>query len=164
MGIRAAVKADWERVIEIYNQAIAAEFCTADTERVSVDSRKEWLLSHTDSSYPIYVEEYSGTIRGWCSLSPYREGRRALRFTVELSYYVATDFLRQGIGTALIEYAVGEAQKMGYRSLFGIVLDRNEASICLLGKLGFERWGHLPGVADFDGVECGHLYFGRRLD
>jgi phosphinothricin acetyltransferase len=33
----------------------------------------------------------------------------------------------------------------------------------MMESLGFDRWGHLPRVADFDGEECGHLYFGKRV-
>ena len=30
-------------------------------------------------------------------------------------------------------------------------------------KLGFERWAELPRVAEFEGREVDHLYYGRRL-
>jgi phosphinothricin acetyltransferase len=49
------------------------------------------------------------------------------------------------------------------RHLFAIVLEGNEGSRRLLEKMGFEKWGYLPRVADFDGKEVGHLYYGRHL-
>src|SRR5215211_7403683 len=49
------------------------------------------------------------------------------------------------------------------RHLFAIVLEGNRASLKLLENLGFEQWGFLPRVADFDGDEVGHLYYGRHL-
>jgi L-amino acid N-acyltransferase YncA len=39
------------------------------------------------------------------------------------------------------------------KHLFAIVLEDNQASIRLLEKMGFEKWGYLPRVADFDGKE-----------
>ncbi len=48
--------------------------------------------------------------------------------------------------------------------LFAILLDVNTSSVGILEKFGFEQWGHLPGVADFDGALCGHLYYGRRVE
>ena len=30
-------------------------------------------------------------------------------------------------------------------------------------KFGFELWGHLPNIADFDGIECGHVYYGIKV-
>ena len=47
--------------------------------------------------------------------------------------------------------------------LFAIILDSNQGSIRLLEKYGFKKWGHLPRVADFDGIEVGHLYYGLRI-
>jgi phosphinothricin acetyltransferase len=44
------------------------------------------------------------------------------------------------------------------------VLEGNQASLNLLEKMGFEQWGYLPRVADFDGREVGHLYYGRHMD
>jgi phosphinothricin acetyltransferase len=86
-------------------------------------------------------------------LSP---GRAALRFTAEISYYIATTRQRQGVGTALLEHALAACPALGIRHLFAIVLESNEASLKLLRKMGFEQWGYLPGVADFDGREVGH--------
>lgn len=163
MMIRKSTQADWERIIEIYNEAIETGYSTAEISPVSVDSRSGWLHGHDGADYPIYVAEIDEEIRGWCSLSPYRPGRMALRRTVEISYYVATEFWRQGIGSALLEYTIREAQVLGYKTLFGILLDTNEASIKLLEKYGFERWGHLPDIAEFQGRECGHIYLGKRI-
>jgi phosphinothricin acetyltransferase len=52
---------------------------------------------------------------------------------------------------------------LGIKTLFAIILDDNEASVKLIEKCGYEKWGHLPGVAVFDGVEAGHLYYGKRV-
>ncbi len=49
------------------------------------------------------------------------------------------------------------------KTLFAILLEDNCASISLLEKFGFEAWGFMPKVADFDGREVGHLYYGLRL-
>ena len=50
-----------------------------------------------------------------------------------------------------------------FTHLFAIVWEGNQASLRLLEKMGFEQWGHLSKVADFDGKEVGHLYFGLHL-
>ena len=163
MSIRFIETKDHPRVIDIYNQAIEAEFATADTEPKTVEGRAEWFRNHTETKYPIYVEDSSGIVRGWCSLSPYRQGRKALRYTAEISYYVDSDFQRQGIATRLVQHAMQDCSRLGLKNLFAIILDSNGGSIDLLKKLGFEEWGHLPGVADFEGIECGHIYLGKRV-
>jgi phosphinothricin acetyltransferase len=122
-----------------------------------------WFEEHRPEKHPIFVAEVEGGVVGWCSLSTYRPGRAALRFTAEISYYIAIPYHRQGIGTALIEHALAACASLGIRHVFAIVLESNQASLKLLQKMGFERWGYLPRVADFDGKEVGHLYYGRHV-
>jgi hypothetical protein len=38
-----------------------------------------------------------------------------------------------------------------------ILLDVNKASILLLEKFGFERWGHFPGIVEFADKTSGQL-------
>ena len=161
--IRMADRKDLEAIVQIYNMAVHAQFETADTSAVSVNSRLGWFSAHSPAAYPIYVYEVDGTVVGWISLSPYREGRNALRYTIEISYYVHQDFKRQNIGSKLIEKAIAEASSLNYKTIFAIILDKNEASIFLLLKYGFQKWGHMPNIANFDGVECGHVFYGLRL-
>jgi L-amino acid N-acyltransferase YncA len=77
----------------------------------------------------------------------------ALRYTAEISYYIDGTFHRQGIATMQIHHAIAACPKLEIKNLIAILLDRNEASIRLLENFGFEKWGGLPNVADFDGEE-----------
>lgn len=163
INIRLAAEDDVAAITEIYNQAIALQSATADITPVSESSRRSWLAEHPADKYPVFVAEQQGRIAGYTSLSPYRRGRMALRHTAEISYYVHEDFRGMGVGTGLIEHATNECPRLGLKTLFAILLDINSDSVRILEKFGFQKWGHLPDVADFDGVECGHLYFGRRV-
>jgi L-amino acid N-acyltransferase YncA len=163
MPIRISEKRDWAEIITIYNQAVEARGATADLTPVSVRSRREWFEAHADRRFPIYVDEASGKIIGWCSVSPYRSGRAALKNTAELSYYVHGGFRRKGVATGLLEYAIKGCSKDGFKNVFAILLAGNVASIAVLTKLKFELWGRLPGVAEIDGKEIDHLYFGKRI-
>ena len=162
-NIRTAGFEDLKSIIEIYNQAVNAKFETADLTEIKLSDRIAWFLSHKPDTYPIFVYEAHGQVLGWISFSPYRNGREALKFTIEISYYVHRDFKRQGIGSKLIEHALIESKKMKYKTLFAIVLDKNTASLNLLYKFGFIKWGHMPNIADFDGEVCGHVYLGYNL-
>ena len=46
---------DLEAIVNIYNHAVDEKFATADTEYVTIDSRKEWFAQHSAETYPIYV-------------------------------------------------------------------------------------------------------------
>ena len=161
--IRVAKLDDLPAVVMIYNEAVGSSFATADTAAVTIDSRRDWFAEHEPASHPIFVLEDACEVRGWCSLSPYRRGRMALRFTAEISYYVRADSHRKGVASSLIRHSLEACRSLQVKNLFAIVLEQNMASRSLLEKFEFEQWGFLPRVADFDGQECGHVYYGRRI-
>ncbi len=161
--IRLAQASDLPRLVEIYNQAIASGTATGDTLPFTVEQRRGWFEQHSPDSHPIYVcEDDAGMILGYLSFSPYRD-RPAMQRTAEVSYYVDYACHRQGVGSALMEHALAECPRLGRHVLIAILLEWNTASIRLLEKYGFEKWGYLPQVAELDGKVCGHLYYGRRI-
>ena len=163
MIIRTATSKDFTEILRIYNQAVDEKFATADTEHVTLESRKEWFEHHTPETYPIYVAEEDGQVIGWCSLSPHRPGRKALRTVAEISYYIHKDHRRKGVASSLITYTIEKAKEMGFKNLISILLDANKTSIYILEKFGFEKWGHLPEVAVIEDTICGQYIFGRKL-
>jgi L-amino acid N-acyltransferase YncA len=161
--IRIALPEHLPRIVEIYNQAIPSKCSTADTSPLRTEDRETWLAEHNPEKYPIFVAELDDVIAGWCSLSAYRPGRMALRYTAEISCYIDHAFQRRGVGTALFTHAIAACPGLQIKNVFAILLDRNVASEGMMKKMGFQLWGCLPRVADFDGQECGHLYFGKRV-
>ena len=161
--IRTADTKDLPAIVDIYNQAVGLKHATCDLSPISVESKASWLAEHDPAARPVYVAEVDGVVAGWRSLSEYRPGRKALRFTAEISYYVHGSYRRRGIASRLIEHAIRECPRLGVKTLFAILLDTNVASVRLLEKFNFEKWGHLPRVADFNGEEAGHFYYGLRL-
>lgn len=154
---------DLPTIVDIYNQAVHTHRSTANTTPATVEARQGWFRDHAPETHPIFVAEIDGKVVGWCSLSVYRPGRWALRFTAEMSYYVDTAVQRRGVGRALVEHALQASPALGIKNLVAVVIDRNEASQSLLEKFGFERWGYLPRVLDFDGAEFGEFYYGKRV-
>ena len=165
MMIRLAQLDDLPAIVDIYNQSIPSKQSTGDTQPLRVEGRRTWFEEHRPSEHPIFVAEAEadGQVLGWCSLSAYRPGRAALRFTSEISYYIDFAYHRQGIATALVEQALASCPAAQIKHVFAIVLEGNQASLNLLKKMGFEQWGYLPRVADFDGREVGHHYYGRHV-
>jgi phosphinothricin acetyltransferase len=162
MKIRLARDTDLGAVVEIYNQAVR-ELATADTETVTVESRRSWFAGHTADRRPILVAEDQGKILGWISLSDHRPGRQAVRHTAEISYYVHRDHRRKNVASQLVRAAIERCAGLEIKTLFAILLEDNTGSIRLLEGLDFEEWGRLPRVADFDGREVGQLYYGLRV-
>lgn len=163
MNIRVARPDDIPALTGIYNQAIRAGQQTADVTPLTDAERRPWFESHPPESHPILVAEEDGSILGYLTISPYRPGRMALQRTAEVSYYVHQDHLRKGVGTNLMERALALAPTLGIRTLIAILIDTNRASVALLEKHGFARWGHLPDIAEFDGSRVGQFYYGLHL-
>jgi phosphinothricin acetyltransferase len=163
MEIRIAELDDLPAIVDIYNQAVPTFRSTARTSPVTVDERKNWFQEHEPQEHPIFVAKLDGRVIGWCSLSVYRPGRPALRFTAELSYYVDTTHQRQGVGSELVAHALEVGPTLGIKNIVAVLIDRNDASRKLLEKLGFQKWGYLPRVLDFNGQECGEFYYGKRV-
>jgi phosphinothricin acetyltransferase len=163
MKIRIAEIQDLEAMVGIYNQAIFAGQRTAHLTPFSIDDRKPWFKEHRADAYPILVAECGHAIAGYLTISAYRPGRMALRHTAEISCYVRSDHHRQGIGAGLLRKAIGIGPSFQIRTFIAILMDTNLASIRLLEKHGFHQWGHMPKVADYNGIEVGHLYYGLRI-
>lgn len=163
LHIRIAEITDLPGIIAIYNQAVPTQRSTANTIPWTVESRTPWFNEHEPNHHPIFVVEIHDQIIGWCSLSNYRPGRLALRYTAEISYYIDTAYQRQGIGSALIGHALMVCLSLNIKNVIAVIIDRNEGSKKLLEKLGFEQWAYLPRVLDFDGEECGEFYYGKRV-
>lgn len=162
LDVRVASAGDLPAIVRIYNQAVA-EQATADIEPVSLEDRRAWLDAHPEASHPVLVAEQGGRILGFASLSPHRPGRGAVRHTAEVSYYVDVAERGRGVASTLLQSCLARCGALGIEVLFAIVLDDNAASLALLDGCGFERWGHLPGVARFGEREVGHVYMGRRV-
>ncbi len=162
MIIRIASLKDLPQILDIYNQAIQARSIAA-LETVTLENRQAWFEEHPSDEYPILVAESGDVVSGYLYLSAYRPGRTALRATAEVSYFVDQDSQRQGVASALLVEAIHRCKSLGFKNLFAILLENNKRSISFLEKHGFQKWAHLPGVAEIAGKEVGQVYFGKRV-
>jgi phosphinothricin acetyltransferase len=160
LHIRIAEDNDLAAITAIHNHAILEPYTNAYTETFKPGDRDKWFDEHKGTC-PIYVALENNEVVGWLSVSPYRSGRAALSRTKEVSYYVHKDHRGKGIASALLQYVKGKINELESSVYIAVVLDKNDASIKLLEKNGFCLWGHLPGIACFNGNDiCGHYYFG----
>ena len=158
---RQATREDLSAVVEIYNATIPSRMVTADLEPVSLESRIGWFEQHKPDFRPLWVAEQDGQLAGWLSFSTFY-GRPAYNKTAELSVYIGEAFRHRGLGTYLLSQAIAHAPSIGIDRLIGFVFGHNRPSLELFVKLGFARWGELPGVTLLDGVERDVIILGRR--
>jgi L-amino acid N-acyltransferase YncA len=140
---------------------VPSRVVTADTEPVSVDSRRAWFLEH-GGTRPLWVVEEDGTVAAWLSFRSFY-GRPAYAETAEISVYVDAERRRRGTGRMLLTQAIADAPSLGLSTLLGFIFAHNAPSLQLFESSGFARWGTLPRVARLDGVERDLIIVGRRV-
>lgn len=160
--VRDAEIEDLAAIVEIYNSTVPGRMVTADTEKVTVESRKKWFHDHSPDSRPLWVAICGNKICGWLSYQSFY-GRPAYRSTAEISIYIAEDFRHAGLGRFLLQKAIDRCPELNIKTLLGFIFGHNEPSLKLFYSLGFRNWGLLPGVAELDGVERDLVIMGKRV-
>ncbi|MFK5957678.1 MAG: GNAT family N-acetyltransferase [Lutibacter sp.] len=161
--IRFATIKDLQYIVDIYNQAIKTKSATGDIEVFKIEDRVEWFKKFNTNEYPLYIAEINKKVVGFCTISPYRPGRKAMQKVAEISYYVDYSYHKKGIGTSLLKFAVLDCNRINKKNLLAFVLDINYSTIRLLEKNNFKQLGYLPNIIEFDNKKCGHLIYGLRI-
>jgi len=162
MKIRDAVESDLPAIIKIYNAAVSTRVATAQLEPVTLEERRGWLKEHSADRHPFWVLEMDRRIAGWLTLKPFLP-RCAYRGTAEVSVYVDEKFRRHGVGRTLLSEAIVRAPSLQIRAMAGLIFAHNEPSLRLFERVGFERWGLLPLIAQLDDVERDLTIMGRHV-
>ncbi len=155
MLVRDATPEDLPAIVAIYNAAIPGRAATADTEPVTVESRKDWFEKHEPHRRPMWVAEIDGEVVAWIGLSSFYGGRPAYDATAEVSMYIAPAYQNRKLGRELMLRMIVSCPRLGVTTLLGMYFDHNIASRRLCKSLGFEEVGHLERIAKLDGVDRG---------
>ncbi len=163
MLIRLATLDDLPDIVRIYNTSIPGRQSTADTSPVSVQDRLSWFADHDPKRRPIWVLEDEGRVAAWVSLQDFYH-RPAYHETAEISVYVDPACHQRGYGRTLIDTALAEAPRLGIFNVLAFVFAHNAPSLKLFNLLGFQQWGYLPGIADFEGTHRDLVILGKPLE
>ena len=144
--IRPAAPADIAAITRIYAAAVnhgTATFEIDPPDQAEMARRHAALAA---GGYPYLVAERGGLIAGYAYAGTYR-ARPAYRWSVEDSIYIAPEFYRQGIGSALLARLIAEAEQRGFRQMIAVIGDSAQVpSIAVHAKAGFAHIGTLRSV------------------
>ena len=155
LSIRPASLADIPAITRIYDHAV--QHGTASFELTSPDEAemKRRMTALLDGGFPYLTAENGGELLGYAYAGHYRT-RPAYRFSVEDSIYIAPQAQRRGVGRALLDQLIVEAESRGFRQMIAVIGDSAQvASIELHRAAGFRLIGTIENVG---------FKFGRWLD
>jgi L-amino acid N-acyltransferase YncA len=163
MQIRDALPTDLPAIVAIYNAAIPSRNSTADLEPITVESRQEWFAKHNPQSRPLWVMEVDQQVVAWIGLSSFYGGRPAYNATAEISIYIDPQHQGKGCGSQLVSRMIAHAPQLGVTTFLAIYFDHNEASRKLFQRFHFQPVGHLPEIANLDGVKRGVIIVALKV-
>jgi len=146
LSIRPVEARDNAAITRIYAHAVrhgTASFETEPPDEAEMARRQAALAA---GGYPFLVAALAGTVAGYAYAGPYR-ARPAYRFTVEDSIYVTPQAQRGGIGRALLERLLDDAQARGFRQMIAVIGDSAQTpSIALHRACAFRLIGTFEAV------------------
>jgi L-amino acid N-acyltransferase YncA len=160
--LRDARIEDLSIIVEIYNSTIPSRMVTADTEFITINDRIDWFKEHHPNKRPLWVVEYEGEIGGWVSIQSFY-GRPAYKGTAEVSIYLDKSFRGNGLGKKTLTKVLEECPKLEIDTLLSFIFAHNEPSMKLFSSFGFEKWAHLPEVANLDGNKRDLVILGKKI-
>lgn len=163
LRIRFATFNDLPSIVTIYNQAIRSKCATGDLEEFNVNERKGWYHKFDVNEYPLYIAEIKNKVVGYCTISPYRPGRKAMSSVAEISYYIDYSYHKKGIGSSLLKHVLADCDRIGKKNLLAFLLDINTSTVSLLKKFNFKQLGHFPDIIEIEDKKCGHLIYGLKI-
>ena len=156
--IRNLRNSDAESVLEIYREGLDTGEASFETEVPDWQSWQRKYLPHSRLAW-----EQDGQLRGWAALAPV-SARDCYRGVAEVSVYVATEFVGQGVGSKLMAALIEESERNGIWSLYSSIFPENEATLKLHLRHGFREVGIRERIAQRDGRWRNTLILERRSE
>ena len=140
MKVRLATPDDAAAFAALYAPYVAATAVSFETEAPDEAEMRRRIEAAGDL-YPWFAAcDDDGSIAGYAYAAAFR-ARRAYRFSVETTVYVADGRQRQGIGRLLYRVLLPVLEAQGFTQAIAAVTLPNEASTRLHEGLGFEQAG-----------------------
>ena len=143
--IRPLTREDWPAVEGIYSEGIATRLATFETEP---PTWAEFDAGRLAGHRLVAVE--GGRVVAWAALSPV-SARDCYSGVAEHSVYVTNGQRGRGVGRALLEALLANADAAGIWTVQTSIFPENAASVALHERLGFRVVGRRERIAKLDG-------------
>lgn len=137
--IRAALPTDAEAIAEIYNESVAAADSTLDEIPWTAAGVTQQMQAYSDRE-GFWTLVRGQEVVGWGVIKRYSD-RTGYRYTCETAVYLRRSERGQGYGRRIKVALIERCKALGYHHIVGKILARNQASLELNRRLGFEVVG-----------------------
>jgi L-amino acid N-acyltransferase YncA len=160
--IRAAAEGDMICVAQIYRGYVRNSYASFELEPPSVEDMLTRWRGICGRGLPYLVATREDVVVGYAHATPYGS-RPSCRASVEDSVYVHTNFVRQGVGSALLLALLDECKSAGLRQMIAVIHGKNRPSIALHVKRGFATVGLLSDLGTKGGQSFDAVLMQRSL-
>lgn len=137
-AVRPAKLSDSTAIAAIYNHYIEHTVITFEEELVGAGEMARRMDEARSAMLPWVVAEERGELLGYAYAHAWKT-RTAYRFSVEITVYVARDYIGRGIGSLLYSQLFPILQTRGIHAVIGGIALPNAASVALHEKFGLKR-------------------------
>ena len=139
--VRDAAEADLPAIQAIYAHHVLHGLATFEEEPPSTDELAGRRASVLALGLPYLAAEADGRVVGYCYATSYRP-RRAYRYSIEDSVYIADGLGGRGVGSALLGELIARCEAGPWRQMIAVIGDSgNAGSIAVHRRLGFQHVG-----------------------
>jgi L-amino acid N-acyltransferase YncA len=139
--VRDAAEADLPAIQAIYAHHVLHGLATFEEEPPSADELAGRRASVLALGLPYLAAEADGRVVGYCYATSYRP-RRAYRYSIEDSVYIADGLGGRGVGSALLGELIARCEAGPWRQMIAVIGDSgNAGSIAVHRRLGFQHVG-----------------------
>ncbi len=146
LHVRPSTDADIDAITAIYGHAVLTGTGTFELDAPPLDEMRQRRANVLARHWPWLVAERDGVVLGYAYANDFRP-RRAYRFCLENSIYVADAAKGQGVGRTLLAELITRCETRGARQMLAVIGDAaNAGSIALHSSFGFQHCGKLEGA------------------
>lgn len=149
-------------VIDIFNYFITESHAAFLGEAVDYSFFNQFLkMAH---GYPaLVVKAGPGQVVGFGFLRPHYIADSSQK-AAQVTYFILPEYTRQGLGTALLDFFIGEARKMGLNSLLASISSRNRESLRFHLRNGFRECNRFLKVGRKFGQDVDAVWMQKQLE
>lgn len=159
MIVRAATLDDAAQIADIWNDMIRDSLSTFTTVEKTVAEVHDMITQREDA---FWVAD-DGAIEGFVTYGPFRSGQ-GYDATVEHSIVLSKHTQGRGVGRALMETAMKQAQTQGIHTMIAAISSANPDAVRFHEALGFAQTGHMPEVGRKAGQWLDLILMQKTLD